>query len=129
MAVVFYPAIIERAGLGFSVFFPDLPGCTSAGSTLHEAALAAENAVIGHLATLAEHGDILPEPSALDEIERDRSIDEVARLLVRALQPGRILRVDLFLEESLIRQIDRVSENRSRFLADAAKMALAARTI
>ena len=42
MATVFYPAIVERAGAGFSVFFPDLPGCTSAGDTLQEAALNAD---------------------------------------------------------------------------------------
>ena len=45
MASVVYPAIVERAGEGFSVFFPDLPGCTSAGRTQTEAALNAEEAL------------------------------------------------------------------------------------
>jgi predicted RNase H-like HicB family nuclease len=42
MATVWYPAIIERAEDGFSVFFPDVPGCVSAGATIQEAARNAE---------------------------------------------------------------------------------------
>lgn len=34
MRIVYYPAIIERARRGYGVFFPDLPGCTSAGETV-----------------------------------------------------------------------------------------------
>lgn len=49
MATVVYPAIVERAGAGFSVFFPDLPGLVSAGRTVTEAVLNAEEALTGHL--------------------------------------------------------------------------------
>jgi predicted RNase H-like HicB family nuclease len=35
---------------GYSVFFPDIPGCTSGGDTLREAALNAEEALAGHAA-------------------------------------------------------------------------------
>jgi predicted RNase H-like HicB family nuclease len=52
MATVYYPAIVERAAEGYSVFFPDLPGCTSAGDTVQAAALNAEEALAGHLAML-----------------------------------------------------------------------------
>jgi hypothetical protein len=34
----FYTAIVEKAKNGFGVFFPDLPGCTSFGRTVEEAA-------------------------------------------------------------------------------------------
>lgn len=64
------------------MFFPDLPGCTSAGDTLQEAALGAEEALSGHLAVSLEHGDAVPAPSELDAIERDPEVDEVARILV-----------------------------------------------
>ena len=40
-----FPAIIEKASEGYGVFFPDLPGCTSAGATIQEAALNAEEAL------------------------------------------------------------------------------------
>jgi len=126
MATVHYPAIIERAGDGFSVFFPDLPGCTSAGDTIHEAALNAEEALNGHLEVMADHGDPIPAPSALDTIERDPEVDEVARLLVRGERPGRAVRVQITMEEGLLARIDRATGNRSRFLADAARAALRA---
>lgn len=126
MATVHYPAIIERAGKGYSVFFPDLPGCTSAGDTLHDAALGAEEALSGHLAVSAEYGDTIPAPSSFDAIERDPEIDEVARVLVRGERPGRAVRVQVSIEEGLLARIDRVAKNRSRFLADAARVALAA---
>lgn len=125
MATVFYPAIVERAGASFSVFFPDLPGCTSAGRTLQEAARNAEEALTSHLYVSLQHGDVIPDPSELDVIDRDPEIVEVARLLVRGERPGRAVRINVTLDEGLIAAIDRVAKNRSGFLADAARAALA----
>jgi predicted RNase H-like HicB family nuclease len=127
MATVYYPAIIERAGKDYSVFFPDLPGCTSAGRTMQEAAEKAEEALAGHLLVSEEHGDPIADPSDLDRIERDPDIDEVARLLVRGERKGKAVRVQVTLEEGLLAAIDRVAENRSGFLAEAARRELAAR--
>jgi predicted RNase H-like HicB family nuclease len=125
MATVYYPAIIERDADGYGVFFPDLPGCVSAGETAQEAALGAEEALSGHLAVMIEHGDALPDPSDLDAIERDPDVNEVARILVRGERPGRAVRVQVSIEEGLLARIDRVASNRSRFLADAAREKLA----
>lgn len=126
MAIVHYPAIIERADNGFSVFFPDLPGCVSAGATMQEAALGAEEALSGHLAIMAQYGDPIPEPSSIDAIARDPDVDEAARVLVRGDRPGRAVRVQVSIDEGLLARIDRVASNRSRFLADAARAKLAA---
>lgn len=126
MATVHYPAIIKRAGSSYSVF-SDLPGCTSAGDTLQEAALGAEEALAGHLAVSVQHGDSVPEPSDLDVVERDPEVDEVARILVRGDRPGRAIRLNISLDEGLVAAIDRVASNRSGFLAEAARVALAAR--
>lgn len=125
MATVFYPAIIERDDEGYGVFFPDLPGCVSAGRTMQEVALNAEEALTGHLAVSAEHGDAIPDPSDLDAIERDPEVNEVARLLVRGERPGKSVRVQISLEEGLLARIDRVARNRSGFLAEAARAKLA----
>ncbi|ARR55311.1 HicB family protein [Rhizorhabdus wittichii DC-6] len=125
MATVYYPAIVERAGKGYSVFFPDLPGCTSAGATLQEAARAAEAALEGHLIVTAEAGEALPDPSDLDELERDPEVDEAARILVRGEKPGRSVRINITMDERLVAAIDRVSRNRSGFIAEAARAALA----
>lgn len=126
MATVFYPAIIERGPEGFGVFFPDLPGCVSAGATVQEAAIGAEEALSGHLAIMIEHGDPLPDPSDISTIERDPEVEEVTRLLVRGERPGKTVRVQVTIEEGLLARIDRAASNRSRFLADAARAMLAA---
>lgn len=124
MATAYYPAIIERGSEGYGVFFPDLPGCTSAGDTIQEAARNAEEALSGHLIVSAAHGDKIPAPSELDAIERDPEVDEVARILVRAELPGRAVRLNITLDEGLVAAIDKVAKNRSGFLADAAREAL-----
>lgn len=127
MATIYYPAIVERARRGYSVFFPDLPGCTSAGRTVTEAAVNAEEALMGHLLVSEEYGDEIPEPSELDAVEVDSDVVEVARILVRGERRGKAVRINITLDEGLIAAIDRVAENRSGFLADAARAALAAR--
>lgn len=127
MSTVYYPAIIERGATGYGVFFPDLPGCVSAGATIQEAARNAEEALDGHLIVSAEHGDPIPDPSVLDDVRVDDDIDVVARVLVRAERPGKAVRLNITLDEGLVARIDRVAKNRSGFLADAARAMLAAR--
>jgi predicted RNase H-like HicB family nuclease len=122
-----YPAIIERAGEGYSLFFPDLPGCTSYGATVTEAALNAEEALDGHLLVSAQYGDEVADPSALEDVEQDPEVDEVVRLLVRADKPGKAIRLNITMDEGLVAAIDRVAKNRSGFLSDAARAALAAK--
>ena len=125
MTITYYPAIIERAQEGFSVFFPDLPGCTSGGDTQDESARQAEDALRGHLALMISDGDELPEPTALDQIERDPEIDEVARVLVRAELPGKSVRLNISLDEGLVASIDakasQLGMTRSAFLAVASR--------
>lgn len=125
MAIAVYPAVIERAGGGFSVFFPDLPGCTSAGSTMNEAAVNAEEALGGHLLELAEGGDDVPAPTELDQLKHDPQLDAIGIILVRAELPGKSVRVNITLDECLIAAIDRIARNRSGFLAEAAREKLA----
>jgi predicted RNase H-like HicB family nuclease len=81
-----YPAVIEgNARTGYSVFFPDLPGCTSGGDSLQQAALNAEQALAGHVDLMLRDGELLPEPSVLDMLPRpiEPDVVEAARLLVR----------------------------------------------
>jgi len=125
MAASYYPAIVEQAGNGYSVFFPDLPGCASAGATLQEAARGAEQALAAHIALSAEHGDPIPAPSDIGAWAADPEVQEAARLLVRVEPPGRALRLNVTLDEGLVAAIDRVAENRSAYLAAAARQALA----
>ena len=121
MSTAFYPAIIERGPEGYGVFFPDLPGCVTAGDTIQEAAQAAEEALSGHLIVTAEYGEPIPSPSSLDALEIDPAVKEACRLLVRADLPGKKVRINVTMDEGLVSAIDAAAANRSSFLADAAR--------
>jgi predicted RNase H-like HicB family nuclease len=129
MTTVYYPAIVERGPEGFGVYFPDLPGCVSAGASVQEAVEGAEEALNGHLSVSIEHGDALPAPGDIDAIQPEEGSVEVCRVLVRGERPGRAVRVQVTIDEGLLARIDRVASNRSGFLADAARAALAARAL
>jgi predicted RNase H-like HicB family nuclease len=123
--VRFYWAIIERGSDGFGVFFPDVPGCTSAGETAQEAAINAEEALQGHLALALEHGEALPDASDVDGIVHDPDVEEVARVLVRFDVPARAVRVNITLPEDLLQEVDRYAKGngftRSGLLAQAVR--------
>ena len=58
------------------MWFPDLPGCFSAGDDLDEALRNAPEAIALYAESLAEDGHALPPPRTLNELKRD---PEVAR--------------------------------------------------
>ena len=58
-----YTVVIERASDGsFSAYVPDLPGCVSCGDTQDEVLDSMEEAVRGHIETLRENDEPIPEP-------------------------------------------------------------------
>lgn len=70
IAMTLYPALIHQdfGASGYGVTFPDFPGCVSAGDTLEDARLMAEEALELHLAGMLEDRETIPAPSTLDEI-------------------------------------------------------------
>ncbi len=58
-----YAVIIKRDGDGFSVFFPDVPGCFSCGDTYDEAFHNSRIALEEHLAALRDLGKPIPQPT------------------------------------------------------------------
>lgn len=125
MSSAAYIAIVERGNEGFGVFFPDVPGCVSAGRTEKEVFANAEEALSGHLAEMILGGESLPKPS--EDVPTDPEVDEYCRLLVRVELPSKAVRLNITMDEGLVAAIDRVASNRSSFLADAARAALASR--
>lgn len=122
VATEIFTGIVERADEGFSVFFPDVPGCASAGRTLSEAFLNGEQALVFHIQGMIEDGDELPHPTEFPETDGD--VVEVARFLARVDLPGKAVRLNITMDEGLVASIDRVAKNRSAFLADAARTRL-----
>lgn len=65
---LYYPAIFIAYGSGYTVEFPDLPGCVTQGDSLEEAFEMAEDAASGWILTSIEDGEDVPSPSALDQL-------------------------------------------------------------
>jgi len=106
----------------YGVDFPDFPGCITAGSSLEEARVMAAEALGIHVEGMIEDGEAIPEPSSLDAVMADdHNHDAVAFIVDVPVQRSRVVRVNVTLPEDLLEQIDRVSRNRSRFLAEAAR--------
>lgn len=122
MSAVFYPAIITKDDDAYTVVFPDVPGCYSGGATVNEAAVNAEAALALHLEAAREAGIGIAEPSQVDDMAREEG--EVARVLVRGERPGKIVRIQVTMDEGLLSRIDRVASNRSAFLAEASRAKL-----
>ena len=122
----YYIALIHRdPGSDFGISFPDFPGCVSAGSTLQETLAMGQEALGGHIALMAEDGEVIPDPSDMDAVMADpENRDGVAVLVPVTELEERNVRVNVMLPEGLLQRIDRVAKNRSRFLVKAAEKAL-----
>ena len=86
----YYIAILEEGGgdKAVGVWFPDLPGCFSAGDTLDEAMLNAPEAIALYAEALARQGQVLPPPRLLSALKSDRDFAEEARGNLVAVIPA-----------------------------------------
>lgn len=123
-----YIALLRKdSDSDYGVDFPDFPGCVTAGRDLDEARVMAAEALAGHIACMVEEGLSIPAPSAFQDVMADpNNTDAVGFLVDVAAKPARTLRLNVTLPEDLVRAIEAVTENRSRFLAEAAREKLAA---
>jgi len=118
-----YIALLRKqADSDFGVEFPDFPGCITAGTTLENARHMAAEALLLHVEGLVEDGDPIPESSGLDEILTDPLYADAAAVIIDIpTRRPRSVRVNISVPEDVLQAIDRVTDNRSRFLADAAR--------
>jgi hypothetical protein len=63
----------------------------------------------------------------MEALPADPDIRMIAVTLVAVTLPGKAKRINVTLDEALLEEIDKVADNRSRFLADAARAELARR--
>ncbi len=75
-AMPHYVAIVEDAGpdKAIGLWFPDLPGCFSAGDTVDEALLNAREALSLYAQSLAKEGRSLPAPRPVSVLREDPDI-------------------------------------------------------
>lgn len=89
-----YIAFVEPGPNNYSAYFPDLPGCASAGGTLDETVANAGEALAAHVGLMIDDGDPVPPPRSLEAIKTDpehnrdmREVIVVAVPLAKAQRP------------------------------------------
>jgi predicted RNase H-like HicB family nuclease len=110
----------------FGVSFPDFPGVITAGTSLDDARVMAEEALSLHVEGLTEDGEAIPEPSSLEQVmSHPENRGGVAILVSLKTEQPKAVRVNVTLPEDVLDQIDRYAEShgftRSGFLTQAAK--------
>lgn len=60
-----FAVIFEQAENNWAAYVPDLPGCVSTGPTLEETERNIQEAISGHIRTLREFGEPVPEPTSI----------------------------------------------------------------
>ncbi|CAM3536882.1 hypothetical protein VA7868_03927 [Vibrio aerogenes CECT 7868] len=126
-----YPVAIETgdAEYAYSVVFPDLPGCFSAGDTLEEALANAREAVEFYLEDLAEHEQVPPSAGSLSDWQKDEAYQGWAWAVIDIdLEPylGGAVKKNVTLPKLLLKKIDNLVKqhpaykDRSHFLQTAA---------
>jgi predicted RNase H-like HicB family nuclease len=77
----FIAVLVPERGGGWSVLFPDLPGCATRGKSVPEAITTAADAATAWLGASREQGEDIPAPRSYEDIRgddawaRDRGVD------------------------------------------------------
>jgi predicted RNase H-like HicB family nuclease len=86
--MTYYIALVEEEeGKAVGVWFPDLPGCFSAGGTLDEAMLNAREAVALYAESFSDDGESLPRARTLTELKADPDVAADLKAYIVALVP------------------------------------------
>lgn len=125
-----YVALIHKdPSSDFGVSFPDFPGCVTAGKTIDEARLMAEEALAFHIEGMMEDGEQVPPPSSLEEIMKVRENRDAVAFLADAKIAERAIRINVSIPEKELKAIDAYAQthglSRSGLLLKAAKLAIA----
>lgn len=126
-----YIALIHKEpNSDYGVSFPDLPGCVSAGQSVHEALGEARVALSLHLKGFASDGETAPAARSVEELEADPEYleDKADAVLIAPLAPaaqsGVTTRINVSVDTGALQEIDRAAERegvtRSRYMVSAA---------
>ena len=122
-----YPVAIEPGteNAAFGVVVPDLPGCFSAGLTLEEALVKAEEAVAAWIETALDMGQDIPQPSGIDALRKKHKPWRAWVWAVVKVDPAllddSLERVNISLPRRVLHRLDALAratgETRSGFIA------------
>ena len=126
----FYPAEVSRdPDTDTGVSFPDFPGCVTTGPDIAAALRNAEQALGGHIDAMLADGEPIPEPTPPEAVCSPAADNVIAVAMVPVRRHGRAVRINISIDERLLRQIDAAAETegmtRSRWLAVTAGNRLA----
>ena len=122
-----YPVAIELGtdATAWGVIVPDLPGCFSAGDTLEEAMIQAEDAITGWIETALDDGQAIPAPSPVEALRTAHpEFEGWLWALVKvdpAMLDNTLERVNISLPRRVLHRLDArarsAGETRSGFIA------------
>ncbi|AWN45650.1 HicB family protein [Methylobacterium terrae] len=123
--------IHEENGV-YGASFPDFPGATTVAQDLDTLYVKAAEMLAFHVAGMVEDGEAVPPARTLREMQDDPAFrEDSAGAMIGLIDvdlPGRAVRVNISVEETILRRIDRAAalrgETRSGFLVAAAKARL-----
>lgn len=126
-----YIAVVDGKPGAYGVTIPDLPGCTSGGSTTDEALRNAVEAVRLWAKDAIADGEEFPQPRSAESLRADpeaaAAIIEGAALAIvpLLLDVGCLAKASLSIDAGLLAAIDKAAQvrglTRSAFLASAAR--------
>ena len=125
-----YIALLEYVPgeAGFGVIVPDIPGFSSGGDTYENAIKNASEGLASHIDVLKEYGEKIPKPRSLEQIKAEwQEWKEWEKnynfyiAQISLLPPYGTQKILVSIDTALVARIDRVSKNRSAFLASAAE--------
>ncbi len=77
--------VLKESDDGFSVHFPDLPGCVTAGSTLPQARRFAAEALAFHLESMAAGRRQIPSPRPVEAIREEPGYRSATLIIVEPI--------------------------------------------
>jgi len=129
-----YVALVEfdREIGKYGVIVPDLPGFSSVGNTYEAALKNATEGMASHIDVLKELGKKVPAPRSVEAIKKEwdgwddwnKDVEDYMFAMLPVLPPYGTQRILVSIDTCLVARIDRVSKNRSAFLASAAERML-----
>lgn len=126
-----YVAIVDGTPGAYGIVVPDLPGCTSGGTTVDHALRNAVEAVTLWVEDARADGERIPRPRTAEKLRADPDVAAalseggVLAYVPLVLNAARPVKANLSLDAGLLEAIDEAAERqgltRSAFLASAAR--------